>query len=248
MRGETMKKLLPVFLFILIISMIACSPAAKQSTVPADKTQIAASQNDIDPYLWLEEVEGEKAISWAKKQSDATMEIIEADPRFQQFIDESLVIYEATDRILYGTIRGDQIYNFWRDEKNIRGVWRRSPLKAYLRNKPVWEVLIDFDALAEKEGENWVYKSATGLPPAYDRFLVELSRGGKDAVVVREFDVRTKTFIKNGFITEESKQTVSWIDENTVFLSTDFGSETMTESGYPATIRIWKRGEDVAAV
>ncbi|MCF7904276.1 MAG: prolyl oligopeptidase family serine peptidase, partial [Candidatus Marinimicrobia bacterium] len=105
-------------------------------------------------------------------------------------------------------------------------------------------VLIDFDKLSAEEGENWVYKGATGLPPTYDRFLIELSRGGKDAVVVREFDVRTKSFVQDGFNTEEAKQTVSWIDENTVFLSTDFGTGTMTESGYPSTIRIWKRGED----
>jgi len=228
-----------ITLTIIVMMLIACGPVADKSPAPEPGS-------DVDPYLWLEEVEGEKAIEWAREQSDATMKIIEADPRFEKLTQEALDIYEATDRILYGTIRGDYIYNFWRDDKNIRGLWRRSPLQAYLDKKPAWDALIDFDKLAEAEGENWVYKSVYGLPPAYDRFLVELSRGGKDAVVVREFDATTKTWVEDGFNTEESKQTVSWIDENTVFLSTDFGPGTMTESGYPATIRIWKRGEEIA--
>jgi len=200
-----------------------------------------------DPYIWLEEVEGDSALSWVREQNAATLTELQADPRFKQFESEALAIYEAKDRLAYGKIRGDYVYNFWQDDEHIRGIWRRAPLKSYLDNKPKWDILLDIDALAEAENENWVYKGATGLPPAYNRFLIELSRGGKDAVVIREFDLPSRTFPVEGFFIAEEKSSVAWINQDQVFVSTNFGPGSMTESGYPATTRIWSRGTDLAS-
>lgn len=224
---------------ILITVMLSGCVAMHDQGVGLEKD----SETNVDPYLWLEEVEGEKALSWVKGQNERTLAELKADPRFSQFESEALEIYEAQDRIAYVKIRGDHVYNFWQDENNIRGIWRRSPLEAYLEHAPQWEVLLDLDQLAISEGENWVYKAVTGLPPAYDRFLVELSRGGKDAVVVREFDVPSKQFIADGFTISEAKSTVSWISHDQVLVASDFGPGSMTKSGYASSIRLWNRGE-----
>ena len=230
------------YLWILpLIVMTSCLPKPELS----DNTP-AGTLGDDDPYLWLEKVEGDSALSWVKEQNALTIAELEEDPRFTQFESEALAIYEAKDKIAYATIHGDFTYNFWRDEAHIRGLWRRSPVKAYLDNKPEWDVVLDFDELAMAENENWVYKGAKGLPPAYDRFLIELSRGGKDAVVVREFDVSTRKFVDDGFNVAEAKSDVSWISTDKVFVATDFGPGSMTESGYPASVRVWNRGEDLS--
>ena len=225
----------------IALLIASCSPQL-ESTMPEDKPII----NENDPYLWLEEVEGDSALNWVKEQNAKTLAELKVDPRFAQFESEALAIYEAKDKVAYGKIRGAFIYNFWQDEAHVRGIWRRSSLDAYLANSPEWDVLLDLDALAESEEENWVYKGVSGLPPAYDRFLIELSRGGKDAVVVREFDVPSRRFLADGFYVPEEKSTVAWIDLNQVFISTDFGPRSMTESGYPASVRVWKRGQDLS--
>jgi prolyl oligopeptidase len=230
-----------LLLGLLVLALGSCIQTNKNGLSGTDTLPMN------DPFLWLEEVEGERALTWVREQNARTLEELQADPRLKQLEGEALAIYEAQDKLAYGKIRGDYIYNFWRDENHIRGIWRRSPVKAYLENNPDWDVLLNFDELAELEGENWVYKSTSGLPPAYDRFLIELSRGGKDAVVVREFDIATKSFVEDGFYVPEEKSSVSWINKDMLFLATNFGPGTMTESGYPATVRVWKRGEDLAS-
>ena len=232
--------------FYLTGLMISFVLAGCVTVTPTQEDSKTIEDTKIDPYLWLEEVEGERALSWVREQNAITLAELHADPRFDQFESEALAIHEAKDRLVYGKIRGDFIYNFWRDEVHIRGIWRRSPLQQYLDGKPVWDVIIDIDALAEAENENWVYKGVSGLPPTYNRFLIELSRGGKDAVVVREFDISTRSFIEDGFYVAEEKSTVSWINEDQVFVATDFGPGSMTESGYAASVKVWIRGEDLA--
>jgi len=202
------------------------------------------SQTDLteDPYLWLEEVEGEKALAWVEGQNKVSVGHLESLPTFAPFKERNLEIYNSEDRIAAPGMRGDFVYNFWRDADNIRGRWRRMSLDDYVAGSKEWELVLDIDALADGEDEDWVWKGAQCLRPEYRRCLLNLSRGGADAVVVREFDVEEKAFVMDGFVVAEAKQEVSWIDENSLFVGSDFGDGSLTDSGYPRTSRLWKRG------
>jgi len=199
-----------------------------------------------DPYLWLEEVDGDEALEWVKARSANDTAELEAVPEFAPIHEELLAIYNSRDRIPYVSLRGAWVYNFWRDAEHVRGLWRRSFLDSYLSDEPVWDTVLDMDALAEADGENWVFKGAQGLAPEYRRYLVSLSRGGGDAVVVREFDAVTKTWIEDGFQLPEAKSNMGWKDENTVWVGTDFGEGSLTESGYPRIVKEWQRGTDLS--
>jgi prolyl oligopeptidase len=197
---------------------------------------------DEDPYLWLEEVEGEKALSWAKEKSAADTAVIEAVPEFEEIHNKLLEIYNSRDRIPTPGIRGAWIYNFWRDAEHVRGIWRRTFPDEYVKPSPVWETVLDLDALAEAEGENWVWDGASCLAPEYRHCMVALSRGGADAAVRREFDATAKAFVEDGFLVPEAKAQVSWKDEDTLWIGTDFGDGSLTTSGYPRFAKEWKRG------
>ncbi len=199
-------------------------------------------QAQEDKYQWLEEVDGEKALEFVNAQNKASFETLSAEKDYQAIYDKSLAIYNSDERIAYPTIRGNYVYNFWKDKDHVRGIWRRCLLESYTSGKPIWETLLDIDALSEKGGIKWVYKGSSGLYPDYNRFLVELSKGGGDAVVTKEFDVNKKQFIENGFFIDESKGSSSYVDENTLIVSSDFGEGTMTTSGYPRQVKLWKRG------
>lgn len=198
-----------------------------------------------DPYLWLEEVNGEKALEFAKKQSEATFSTLSKETDYQQIFDESLKIYNAPEKIVYPTIYGDYVYNFWKDETHIRGIWRRTKKVDYINNDPKWETLLDLDALSEQDDMKWVFKGANGLYPDYNRFLVQLSNGGGDAVFIKEFNVNTKQFLTDGFFLDESKGDANFVDENHLIVTTDLGEGSMTSSGYPASVILWERGTDL---
>lgn len=195
-----------------------------------------------DPYLWLEEVEGEKALSWVEEQNRQSLGYLEALPTFAAFRERNLEIYDSDERIASPSLRGDYVYNFWRDASNKRGLWRRATLEDYAAGKSNWDIILDLDKLAEQDGEDWVWKGSSCLRPAYRHCLLRLSRGGADAVVVREFDVRQRAFVDDGFYLAEAKTQLSWIDEDSVYVGTDFGDGTLTDSGYPRTARVWERG------
>ena len=195
-----------------------------------------------DPYLWLEEVEGERALDWVRERNARTLARLTADPRHAATEKTIHDIVHATDRIPLPALYGGHVYNFWQDETNVRGVWRRTTLESYRAGNPAWDVIVDVDELARREDENWVWKDASSLPPSYDRCLVHLSRGGKDAVVVRELDLTRREFVDGGFTLPEAKSDVAWIDRDSVFVGTDFGPGSMTESGYPRQVKVWKRG------
>jgi len=197
---------------------------------------------DEDPYLWLEEVEGEKALSWAKEKSAADTAVIEAVPEFAEFHEKLIEIYNSRDRIPTPGIRGAWIYNFWRDKEHVRGIWRRTFLSEYVKESPAWETVLDLDALAEAEDENWVWKGASCLAPEYRHCMLTLSRGGADAAVRREFDAAAKAFVEDGFFVPEAKARISWKDKNTLWIGTDFGEGSLTKSGYPRFTKAWKRG------
>jgi prolyl oligopeptidase len=197
---------------------------------------------DNDPYLWLEEVDGEEALKWVKERSANDTAELEAVPEFGPIHEKLLEIYNSSDRIAYPGVKGEVIYNFWQDKENVRGLWRRTTVDSYLQESPDWETVLDLDALAEAEGENWVWKGSHGLYPDYERFLINLSRGGGDATVTREFDAVAKAFVEDGFVVPEAKSETGWIDENTLWLGTDFGEGSLTESGYPRLVKVWTRG------
>ncbi len=201
-----------------------------------------------DPFLWLEEVEGEEALAWVRGQNESSLERITSDAAYEANYEQVLDLATSAERIPYGTIRDGQVYNFWQDDVNVRGLWRRTPLESYKTDSPDWETVLDFDALAEAEGANWVYKGADCFKPkGADKYLcmVSLSDGGKDAIIRREFDLETKTFVEGGFETPEAKQGGAWIDHDTMLVATDWGGDgsTLTASGYPSSVRLWKRGQ-----
>ncbi len=195
-----------------------------------------------DPFLWLEEVKGEKALAWVKAQDARTEGELKSDPLFQPLLDDALAVLTAQDRIPYVSHRGGYLYNFWQDDTAIMGLWRRTSVESYKTDKPEWDVLIDLDKLSADEGKKWSFKGASCLAPENVRCLVSLSPDGGDAVEVREFDINTKSFVKDGFFLPTNKSTVDWIDGNTVLVGTDFGAGSETTSGYPRIAKVWKRG------
>ena len=199
-------------------------------------------QAQEDTYLWLEVIDSEKSLEFVNTQNKITQDKLSSIAEYQAIYDKSLEIYNSTYRIAFPSIIGNHIYNFWQDKEHARGIWRRTTKESYLSNNPIWETLLDIDALALKDGIKWVYKGSNGLYPNYNRFIINLSNGGGDAVEIREFDITTKSFIKDGFYIPQAKGYASYLDENTLIVSTDFGEGTMTTSGYPNQVKLWKRG------
>ncbi|SFD20753.1 prolyl oligopeptidase family serine peptidase [Massilia yuzhufengensis] len=205
------------------------------------------SQDAADPYLWLEEVEGERALAWVAGQNALAEGELEASPGFDALRTRLRGILDSTAKIPYAGCHGGLLYNFWRDAAHPRGLWRRTTLDQYRLPEPGWETVIDLDALARLEGENWVWGGATWLEPTAERCLVSLSRGGGDAHVLREFDLAGRQFVAGGFALPEAKSDVAWIDRDTLFVGTDFGPGSLTESGYPRIVKQWRRGTPLAA-
>ncbi|MSX07538.1 MAG: S9 family peptidase, partial [Actinobacteria bacterium] len=201
-----------------------------------------------DPYLWLEDVTGDDALAWVREKNEVTIQAL-AGERFDATVAGVREILDTDARIPYARRRGQFLYNFWRDAEHIRGVWRRTTMDEYRTDEPAWDVLLDLDALAADEGENWVWGGAQVLRPDQLRALVTLSRGGADATVVREFDLDSRTFRAaedGGFTLPEAKTDIGWIDADTVFVGTDFGPGSLTESGYPRITKRWHRGTPLA--
>ena len=206
----------------------------------------AIAQESGDPYTWLEEIEGERALAWARAENARSLPILEADPRFPAMHKEARAILTSPARIPTGSIHHGAVYNFWQDGQHVRGIWRRASVESYARGKPQWETLLDFDALAKSEGENWISGQFKCLAPGYRHCMVELSRGGGDTSTWREFDTVSRTFVKNGFVVPEAKSDVAWVDANTLLVGTDWGPGSLTQSGYPRVVKTWRRGTALA--
>lgn len=201
--------------------------------------------HDEDPYLWLEAVEGEDALAWARQQNERSEAYLQAHPLFDELQKRNLEILTSDERIAYPGLRGGEVYNFWRDAEHVRGIWRKTSLTDYRQSEPNWDVLLDLDALANTENENWVWAGSSCRYPDYDRCIVGLSIGGADAAVSREFDLKTRTFVEDGFVVPESKSRLGWRDLDSVFLGPAFNDAQMTDSGYPRVVQIWTRGTPI---
>jgi len=196
-----------------------------------------------DPYRWLEDVTGTAALDWVRERNADSLGRLSGGHRFASLRAEIREVLDADDRIPFVRRHGEYLYNFWEDAAHPRGLWRRTTLEEYRRDRPDWEILLDVDALAAEEGENWVWQGAAALRPGgYRLALVQLSRGGADASVVREFNVAERRFVEDGFTVAEAKTDVGWIDADRIYVGTDFGPGSLTSSGYPRLVKEWHRG------
>ena len=209
-------------------------------------TAIAAQDTDADdPYIWLEEIQGERALAKVDQWNADTEAVLTDQPEYPLAKAWAKQILDDTRQIaLPDAIQGDMVTNLWRDADNPRGLWRIASLESYMAGAPEWRVLIDVDKLGEDEGQSWVWHGANCLAPEYARCLIALSPGGTDADVVREFDVTTGRFVDGGFSLPEAKSNVAWFDEDTLFVGTDEGDGSLTDSGYPRLVKLWDRGTD----
>ena len=227
------------FAIVLFVPFLAaCAPA---SGPPEPTVNI-----DEDPYLWLEEVESDRAIRWVRARNRATVRKWAQRSSFKKLRERLLAVFDSQDRIPTISKMGEHYYNFWRDTDQPRGIWRRTTLDEYRLPSPNWQTVLDLDAVARKEKENWVLGGLACRQPDYGRCLISLSRGGADAEVTREFDIESRSFVEDGFKLPESKGTVAWAGPDSLFVATDFGPGTMTESGYPRIVKLWRRGQDLA--
>ncbi len=206
-----------------------------------------AADEGQDKYAWLEDVTGDKPLAWVKEQNAKAEARLAQSPQFKEMEAGIRAVLDSDAKIPGVEKIGDYYYNFWKDKQHERGVWRRTTLVEYRKAEPLWETVLDLDALNKAEGENWVWHGANCLRPQYTRCLIALSRGGADADVTREFDLSKKEWIKDGFFRPEAKGGLGWIDQDTVFVYTDFGDGSMTTSGYPRVVKRWKRGTPMAA-
>jgi len=208
---------------------------------------LAAQQTPADPFLWLEEVEGKRALEWVHARNAATVAVLGKTPLYQPLFERTKRILDSKDRLALPSIKGEMLYNFWQDAEHERGIWRRTTWAGYLAGNPSWETVLDLDALAKKEGVLWSFGGADCFEPANQRCLVSLSRGGSDAAEIRELDLTTKEFVADGFRLPEAKSTLGWVDQNTLLVGTDFGPGSMTTSGYARVIKLWRRGTPLAS-
>ena len=199
-----------------------------------------------DDHLALEEVNGTEAMAFVAESNRRALTSLEGDRRYEGFRRQAEAILTATDRIPSPSFLGDGIGNFWQDAANPKGVWRRTTLDSYRSARTQWRTLLDIDALSRAEGRDWVWKGADCLAPDETRCLISLSDGGKDAVVVREFDTSTGRWVEAGFILPEGKHRLEWLDRDTLLVATDFGAGTLTESGYPFIVKSLRRGQTLA--
>jgi len=228
-------------LWVVAVGTLATLGAAVPPPPETTRPPSAPPASD-DPFIWLEDVQGAKALAWVHEQNAKSTAVLEKQPEYRPIYEKTLEILDSKEKIPTPELLGDVVYNFWKDDTHERGVWRRTSLASYRTASPEWETVLDVDALAKAEGKSWVWHGADCLPPAFARCIVNLSPGGSDTHVAREFDTKTKEFVKNGFVLPEAKSRAAWRDDDTLWVGTDFGPDSLTTSGYPRIVKLWKRG------
>jgi prolyl oligopeptidase len=224
--------------------MLACTTVAPDHAAQSTGELPPASPSsvDIDPYLWLEEIDSERALAWVRDQNERTRRELGAEPEFELFYEQALAALNSTSRVPSLSWTGDHLYSLWRSSEHPRGLYRRTTIDSLRIGEPEWQTVLDIDALSRQEGRQWVFRSMTCLPPENRPCLLSLSPGGGDAVEIREFDTGSLSFVENGFFVPLAKSAAGWIDENTIFVASDFGPGSLTESGYARAVRQWSRG------
>ena len=195
-----------------------------------------------DSYLWLEEILSQESLDWVKTQNDQTEALFKSNPHYEKIKQALIGAATNQDKMPSIAYRNGWFYNFWQDDTNVKGIWRRVPVEHYTAKGIPWETLMDLDALSLAEGKDWIWGGSNGFYPTFERFMISLSIGGSDAKVVREWDLETKSFVEDGFIVPEGKNTVNWISFNEILVSANFGPGSLTKSGYPYQTKRWVRG------
>ncbi len=216
------------------------------ATATAAFAAAALTPDSPDSFLWLSDIHGAKALGWVKEQNARTFERLKTDPDYETDRQSILKVLNANDRIALGALDHGDVYNFWQDEEHVRGLWRRTSNADYATATPHWETLLDVDALDKKEHKEWVWEGYD-CAPGMKRCLLQLSPGGSDALAVREFDPKTKTFPADGFNLAVAKSNATYVDADTVLFGTDFGPGSLTASSYPRIVKLWHRGEPLSA-
>ena len=224
-----------------LMTIAAAMTMTAISALPADAQQSSVEQPDN--YTWLEDIHGEKSMAWVKAENAHTAAVIEKDKHFAPLQAEALKVLESPDRLPDPEFRNGVVYNTWQDAEHIRGLVRRTTLKDYLQAEPKWETVLDYDALSKVDKQSWVGKGFTCLQPDNELCLAELSAGGEDAESMREMNLNTRTFVEGGFVLPRGKQSAAWVDKDTLLIARDWGTGTMSESGYAITIRQWERSQ-----
>lgn len=228
------------------VLFLSCSAAlgslALTATFRAHCQSSEAAPAPDDKYIWLEDVNSPRAMDWVKAENARSAKILEADPRFTTFNDDALKIVEDPRRLPAPSLRADQVYNFWTDQKNIRGLLRKTTLADYATADPHWQTVLDIDALGKAENKSWVYHGLSCLYPGDAYCMIDLSVGGEDAATAREFNIKEDKFVDSGFVSPHSKQEIDWEDKGTLLIGRDWGADSMTKSGYPFIVKEWKRG------
>jgi prolyl oligopeptidase len=222
--------------------LIACCAAV----LPARASAQAATADTTDPYLWLEEMHGSRAMAWVNAENAKTMAVLEKDPRFEGIYNAALAMAQAKDRLPFVSYLGGELYNFWRDSVHVRGIWRKTSVASYRTASPTWTTVLDLDAIAKAENANWVFHGSTCQRPAEKRCLILLSDGGEDANTVREFDLTSRSFVKDGFYLPKGKQGVAWTSQDTILVAREWNPGEVTSSGYPYIVKKLARGKPLA--
>lgn len=226
----------------LAIALIAITAALTETgAVPTGAQQSTAEQPD--KYTWLEDIHGERSMAWVNAENARTAAVLEKDSHFAPLEADALKVLESPDRLPFPQFRDGTVYNTWRDAQHVRGIVRRTTLKDYLTAEPKWETVLDYDALSKEDKQSWVGKGMACLQPEQELCMVRLSAGGEDAVTLREMNLKTGKFVEGGFVLPRGKQRLAWVNKDTLLISRDWGPSTMSEAGYPITVREWKRGQ-----
>src|SRR5579859_3301971 len=229
---------------IAILGMVtgchSSTPAAGSAT---SSSPTFSSLEQADKYQWLGDVAAARSMAWVREQNTRTAKVLESYPRFNDLKDAALKVYESPGHLAIPILREGTIYNTWQDAQHVRGILRRTSLSDYLSPNPKWQTVLDYDALAKQDKQEWVANGLNCLYPGNFLCLVSLSAGGEDAETLREFNLKTGKFVEHGFVLPHSKQDVSWLNQDALLVARDWGAGTMTRSGYPYVVKLWRRGQ-----